>query len=275
MKPLVYATEPLPERCAFDLSLKRYAAMGMKQKSPVSTDEFHIQFHLNPAESITTRDSTDNYWEQDTYFLHEQSQQAGQDLITFLARMVPYYKRSRLDLISRLLIDTAQAVWEYEPTRTITEELVKTAEQSIYFEKLAESIEACRLEALLSSDSNTLRAAIQQSEESTALIEMGVQAAEWTLERIRRCNEPLPEFAAGVYFYLFEKLRYKPAMEYLVNVIIAEPIEIPGIYAPHLAAHALKVIRGDSDVDNLYYHYNTKARANLLKRFLRTWMTAM
>jgi|GEM_PF-6905613 len=278
----IMTTEPLPRRFPIDPCIAVSLRTDVGSRPGFSTADFlqltdegnlqRVAYSAKPSEQAVVCDSTGQSFEYLvlTEFLPEWHKPREQNLIQSLVPLVHFSQPPTYDLFYKWMIEAAKTLSGELTMALALDELMTIAYETCRFEEIVQSVEGPRLEALYASGPNTLREEIERSEEAHEILEIGTKVAEWTLNRIHKRSEPLSDFAMGFYSYIFEKFNYKSAIEYLVNLLIDAPIEIPGVYGPHLATHALKVLCGHIDLDKIYYHYDTRARADTLKRIIHS-----
>ncbi|MFQ6056466.1 MAG: hypothetical protein ACE5KE_11275 [Methanosarcinales archaeon] len=115
-----------------------------------------------------------------------------------------------------------------------------------------------------------VRFVIEEYPEVKELIEIGDPAAEILLNKFKDTLSST-DVALSCFAYVLEKLDYKSAVPTLINFLKDYVVQTPVFWAPHLVAHALKVLTSQEGIDEKYYSYNTQEREETI-RLAEDWL---
>jgi hypothetical protein len=119
------------------------------------------------------------------------------------------------------------------------------------------------------SGPNAMRFMIEETSEVQELLHHPHEAVQ-AIRRRWQGGNTLPDVTIAAYAYLLEKLSALSALPLLLAYVERNLTEVPTLWGPHLATHALKVLTNQEDL-NAYYTYGSEERQRALQRARNYW----
>lgn len=129
----------------------------------------------------------------------------------------------------------------------------------------------------IASGANTIRHAIENTKAIQKLINYGTKAAKIIVAELAKVRESpigpnscefgynMSDITICSYAYILERLKYSPAIPILVNFLKQSLQKTTTFWAPHLVTHAIKVLTGQRNRDDIYFSYNIDEMETTLK----------
>lgn len=110
----------------------------------------------------------------------------------------------------------------------------------------------------IASGANTIRHAIENTKAVQELINYGTKTAKIIVQMWEKnqSQNNMSDITICSFAYILERLEYSPAIPILVNSLKQSLQKTTTFWAPHLVTHAIKVLTGQPNRDDIYFSYD-------------------
>ncbi len=122
--------------------------------------------------------------------------------------------------------------------------------------------------ALAASGPCPLRVAFDLDETVQKIVESKGEVGEVILSRIQNMKkEKIDDITLACFCYILEKLNYKKATPKIVDLLVDLIEEKDIVFSQHFAAHTIKILTGQKDLDLVNYAYSQEEIDEIITKF--------